>query len=104
MPLTGIALSTDDISYTCQAPSTAWHMACIALSTDGLPYSCQAPSTAWHIHQVKVTNLASNATWVFPCNRWLGLQRGSGSNQHDLYPQGHPKCIQTPLTDYQVCG
>ena len=57
---------------------------------------------AWHIHLVEVTNLTTQATWSFPCGTWLGMQHGEGVVLRDLYPQGHPKSLQAPVTDYQV--
>ena len=58
------------------------------------------PSTAWHVHLVEVTNLTTSRTWSFPCDRWLGRQKGHTSVE--LFPAGHSKCQQSPMTEYQV--
>ena len=69
---------------------------------DGVIFHTQVSSMAWHIHLVEVENLTTKVTWSFPCDKWLAMQRGEGVTLHNLYPLGHPKCLQAPMTDYQV--
>ena len=69
---------------------------------DGVPFHAQVSSMAWHIHLVEVENLTTKVTWTFPCDRWLAMQRGEGVTLRDVHPLGHPKCLQAPMTDYQV--
>ena len=41
----------------------------------------------WFLEKVEVVNMASNRTWLFPCNQWLDKKRGDGLMCRELYPR-----------------
>jgi len=48
---------------------------------------CKGSGPGWFLDWVKVTNMASNRTWNFPCGRWLSKDEDDGKIERVLKAQ-----------------